>query len=76
MTRFSVQFDLPDLEVTIIDGGAVRWVGVFDGEVLVGLAEVCEEADNRCRAHLFVPVCSDTDRLRVELADHPGELAG
>ena len=76
MTRFSVEFDLPDLRVTIMDGDAVGWVGVFDGEVLVGLAEVCEEDDNLCRAHLFVPVCSDTDRLRVELADHPGQLAG
>lgn len=74
MRRVLLNLALPDVEVTITADDEARWVGVFDGAALVGLAELTTSTTGR-RAHLFVPAGIDTGRLRVEVAAHPSELA-
>lgn len=74
MRRVLLKLDLPDMEVTVTADDEARWVGVFDGAALVGLAELATVTHGRI-AHLFVPAGIDTGRLRVEVAAHPAELA-
>ena len=72
MGSLSVRGALPDLEVILDGDDPGRWVGVFDGGVLVGLGEVIEESDAR-RARVFVPVDAGA-RLWVKVARYPAEL--
>lgn len=74
MRRPLLKLNLPDIEVTVTPDDPAQWVGVFEGEVLLALAELCSEVGAR-RAHLFVPGYLDTRRLRIEVAVTPAELA-